>query len=111
MTTVLVGAFPPMIDRGIASVLADEGLDPVRAPSGVTPDAVRRARPCEVVVDLDDAAADSAARRLVVEFPGLPIVECSSSEPRLRVFPAYQFGESYESALTIPRLVEAIAGP
>ena len=110
MTTVLVGAFPPMIDRGLVCVLADEGIDAVHAPRGVTADAIRNVRPSAVVVDLDEVEG-VAVRRLVDEFPGLPVVECSSSEPLLRVFPAYHFGKSYEAPLTITGLVEAIAGP
>lgn len=111
MTTVLVGEFPPIIGLGLQHVFAEEGCHVVRSGRPFASATIDDVRPDAVVVDLDDAGASSAAEQLVDRYPGLPVVQCSSSTPRLRVFPAYKFGKSYDAPLTVRRLIEAVSGP
>lgn len=111
MTRVLVGEFHPLVELGLRRVLSDEGCCVVRDPRAISRRVVDDVRPDAVIVDLDDPAASSAAEGLVADYPGLPVLECSSSTPRLRVFPAYQFGKSYDVPLTIDGLIRAVAGP
>lgn len=111
MTRVLVGEFHPMVEFGLHRVLRDEGCCVVRDARVISHHVVDDVRPDAVIVDLDDSAASSAAEGLVSDYPGLPVLECSSSTPLLRVFPAYQFGKSYDVPLTIDGLIRAVSGP
>ena len=110
MTRVLVGEFHPMVAVGLHHLFAGEGWAVVNDRRGLTAAVIRDVRPDAVVVDLDDHHATSAAERLAGDFPSLPIVECSSSMPRLRVFPAPRSEPSRDLPLTLDLLLRAVNG-
>lgn len=110
MTRVFVGEFHPMVAVGLHHLFAGEGWAVVNDRRGPTPAAIRDVQPDAVVVDLDDHLATSAAEGLAGDFPSLPIVECSSSTPRLRVFPAPRSEPPRDLLLTVDQLVRAVIG-
>ncbi len=111
MTHVLIGEFDTIVDIGLRHVLAEEGCEVATHTRELTSSVINRISPDAVVVDLDDDAVTTSAERLIADYPGLPIVEMSSSTPRLRVFPAYRFGKSYDVPLSVESLITAVTGP
>jgi hypothetical protein len=109
MTRVLVGEFHPMVSVGLHHLFAGEGWSVVSDRRPLTPAVIHDVRPDAVVVDLDDNLATSAAEDLADDFPSLPIVECSSSTPHLRVFPAPRSSPSHDLPLTVDLLIRAVA--
>lgn len=110
MTCVLVGEFHPMVAVGLHHLFAGEGWSVVSDRRALTPSVIREVCPDAVVVDLDDRRATSAAECLADDFPSLPIVECSSTAPHLRVFPAPRSEPPHDLPLTIDLLLRAVTG-
>lgn len=111
MTQVLIGEFHTIVDIGLRHVLAEEGCEVTTHARELTGSVISQVAPDAVVVDLDDGSVAASAEELISEYPGLPIVQMSSSRPRLRVFPAYRFGKSYEVPLSVESLISAVTGP
>lgn len=108
MTRVLISEFDTIVGLGIREVLRDGGCEVISRRGSLTADVVQEIAPDAMVVDMDDRQAADRIHQLRRRFPGIPYVECSSAEARMRVFPAHRFGESYEAPLSSDLLVRAV---
>lgn len=107
MTRVLITEFSTIVGLGVREVLAEGGCEIVSRSGSLTEEMISEVGPNAVVVDVDAIPA-AGTEQLVSAFPGIPFVECSSTRARMRVFPAYRFGESYCADFTPDVLVEAV---
>ncbi|MFK8024814.1 MAG: hypothetical protein AB8G26_12710 [Ilumatobacter sp.] len=108
MTRVLINEFDTIVGLGICEVLREGGCEVIMRRGAITPELIETLEPDAMVVDMDDRDSVACVKQLQAHFPGIPYVECSSAEARIRVFPAYRFGESYEAPLSIDLLVHAV---
>lgn len=111
MIRVLMSEFEPIIGRGLRNVLEEGGCELVTNPRALSPAVVGDVKPDAVVVDMDHANVTAAIQSLAKAFPGIAIVECSSSDARMRVFPAYRSGKSFDLPLSAETLIRAVTGP
>ena len=108
MTRVLISEFETIVGLGIREVLSDEGCEIIARRGSLTRDVIHEVRPDALVIDMDDLDEVARPGGLINEFPGIPLVACSSSDTRMRVFPAYRFGESYDAPLSSELLIRAV---
>lgn len=64
--------------------------------------------PDVVVLDLDAAGSGPLARSISTSFPAVTVVACSSDRPRMRVYPAFHRGESYDAPLEFDALIGVV---
>jgi DNA-binding NarL/FixJ family response regulator len=110
VTRVLINDFDTIVGLGLRDVLTDRGCEVVTGRATLTPAMLADLRPDAIVVDMDDTEVTAAAEALIDEFPGIRIVECSSAQPVMRVFPAYRFGKSLDLPLDPDTLYDAVTG-
>ncbi len=108
MTRVLVTDFDAIVGLGVREVLIEGGCDVISSHQLLDRALIVEVRPDALVVDMDDHATVSRAEALVGDFPGMPLVECSSSIPLMRVFPGDGTGESFEVLLSAADLIQAV---
>jgi DNA-binding NarL/FixJ family response regulator len=107
---VLVGDFGVIAQLGLTELLAELGFEMV-AEQGEGErflERVEELRPDVVVLDLDTEEGSRLAVRIASVFAAIKVVACSTDEPRMRVFPRFHGGESYESHLNPDLLSDAI---
>ncbi len=110
MTRVLISEFESIVGLGLCDLLIDRGCEVLTNRRSLTAELIDDLRPDALIVDMDDRAASAAAEQLIGRFPGIPIVQCSSANPVMRVFPAYRFGKSIDLPLSAESLVSAVKG-
>jgi hypothetical protein len=110
MTRVLISAFDTIVGLGLCDLLVDRGCEVLTNHRSLTPELIDDLRPDALIVDMDDCAVSAAAEELIDRYPGIPIVQCSSASPVMRVFPAYRFGKSIDLPLSAESLVSAVTG-
>lgn len=108
MSRVLISEFDTIVGLGVCEVLREGGCEVITRRGTLTPDVVRAIDPDALVIDMDDERTVADVEGLRAHFPGIAYVECSSSQARMKVFPAYRFGESYEAHLSTDLLVRAV---
>lgn len=109
---VLLGEFGGIFRAGLADLLREAGctvLPDEPALDGIF-ERVAAEAPAVIVLDLDGERAEETARSLVISFPALTVIACSSVELRMRVYPPFHGGESYLSQLSPDLLVRASTG-
>lgn len=113
MTRVLLGHFGAVVKLGLEDLFAVEDMEVVTAPHTVSAmlEAVADGAPDVVLLDLDSRGVQRVVGKIARKFPEVKIVACSSTEPSMRVYPAYRQDQSYESALSPEALVEALKSP
>lgn len=110
MTRVLISAFDTIVGLGLCDLLVDRGCEVVTNNRSLTAELINDVQPDALVVDMDNCTESAAAEGLINRFPGIPIVQCSSANPVMRVFPAYRFGKSVDLPLSAESLVSAVTG-
>lgn len=111
MARVLLGDFGTIVRLGLGEVLEEEGVQLVgeEMSSHNVVDRLIATLPDVVVLDMDDRSGGlDLARRIAREYPAIKVIACSSREPRMRVFPPFHRGESYDEHLLPERFVRAI---
>jgi DNA-binding NarL/FixJ family response regulator len=112
VSRVLLGDFGVIANLGLIDLLAELGFDVVIEET--EPDEflerVGQLRPDVVVLNLDAEENSRLATRIATVYTEVKVVACSTDEPRMRVFPRYHRGESYESDLSPDLLGDAIRG-
>lgn len=113
MTRVLLGQFGAVVKLGLEDLFATEDLDVKTAPAAMTEmlDAVAEDAPDVVLLDLDSQGVPRVVGEIARRFPQVKVVACSSTEPSMRVYPAYRQNEFYESPLSPQSLVMALKSP
>lgn len=108
MTTVLMDHFGDLLLAGFADILHGEDVHVLEACGADFVQCVADAMPDAVVLDLDRDGRHELAFRLAARFPALTVVACSSRAPRMRVYPRFHHGESYDSELAPDLLSGAV---
>ena len=108
MRRILFGDFGAVARAGVEDVLRGEDVEARQCPNEELLARLDDRRPDVVVLDLDRPATPQLAERLVRTFPGLTVVACSTRRPRMRVYPPFHEGESYESELDLGDLATAV---
>lgn len=110
MSRVLIGHFGKIVRLGLQELLDEEGMDVVadERPDREIFEDVVETLPDVVVLDLDADGNDTIAKRIARTFPSVTVIACSSVEPRMRVFPRFHLGESYEAQLSPAGFVDAV---
>jgi CheY-like chemotaxis protein len=96
---VLFGDFGGVVRAGFDAVLRGECVEVLQADGRDVVTRLLEALPEVVVLDLDAPGTDELVRHLVLEFPALTVVACSTRRPVMRVYPPFHHGESYDSQL------------
>jgi len=107
---VLVGDFGAIARLGLEAFLDEEGFEVVareHAPRQLF-SLLTAVHPDVVVLDLDNEWGPELARRIISVHPGIKVIACSAEHPTMRVYPPFQNGASYESALSPELLAEAV---
>lgn len=112
MASVLVGDFGAVMRLGLLGVLSDAQIACVAE----TGDDRRRgllrrldaSGPDVVVVDWDDRRYQAVTASVLARQPDVTVIACSSERLAIRVLPAQQGREPYESELSAQGLVEAV---
>ena len=108
---VLITEFESIVEIGVRDLLVAGGCEVIGPHSSLNRSLISELRPDAVVVDMDDLETSAVAEGLIPEFPGIPLVECSSSTLRMRVFPAYRFGKSVDLPMSADLLIQAVTYP
>jgi DNA-binding NarL/FixJ family response regulator len=112
MTRVLIGELGAIVELGLRELLRRESdceivAEPTAADQMLAE--LESAHPDVVLLDLDDShASTDLAMAISSSHPGVKIIACSSSEPRMRVFPPFHNGESYVARMSPELLIEAV---
>lgn len=109
MTRVLIGEFGAIERLGIERLLVDEGCEVLAGPESELDlfNEVAAQMPDVVVTRMNGDQANVLAA-IAEDFPSVKVIACSSCTPTMRVYPPFRHGESYDTPLSSPLLVEAI---
>lgn len=108
MTRVLLGEFGPLCSLGYREFLAAAGVEIVEASGVEIVQQFVEALPDVVLLDGDAADSDKIVGQIVLRFPSVMVITCSSVRPTMRIFPPRHYGESYTTALEPALLTSAI---
>lgn len=108
MRRVLLGDFGAIVRAGLDDLLRAQDVEVVHTDEAGLLRQLVDALPDVVVLDLDREGTADLVDRIVREFPALKVVACSSRRPRMRVYPPFHRGESYETVLDAESLVRAV---
>lgn len=112
MTRVLIGELGAIVKLGLRELLGSTaGCEIVGEPTAADQllAELDSSEPDVVLLDLDDThASTDLAMAISAAHPAVKVIACSSSEPRMRVFPAFHNGESYVARMSPEKLIEAV---
>ena len=100
MAKVAVGDFDAMLAIGIRDVVSASRMDVIHRPTDAMLDYLRDCLPRLIVLDASAPGSAEVVRRIVTEHPSIQVVTCSAADPRLRVYPPFHHGESFEASLS-----------
>ena len=112
MKRVLLGELGAIVKLGLRELIRSESdceiVSEPNAGSDVL-DELDSTHPDVVLLDLDDShASTDLAMAISASHPAVKVIACSSSEPRMRVFPPFHHGESYVARMSPEILIEAV---
>ena len=108
MTRVLMGDFSVLHRLGLEDILRVDGIELMDTAGTDVLARLLEALPDVIVLDLDKGTTGDLVHVIVHRFPMVKVVACSSSHPRMRVFPPLHYGEFYESDLDPALLTSAV---
>ncbi|MEM7092084.1 MAG: hypothetical protein AAF567_03710 [Actinomycetota bacterium] len=112
MKRVLIGELGGIVTLGLRELIHnDDGCRIVGepCPPANVLEEITEHRPDVVLLDLDDSQRSrETATAIISAHPAVKVIACSSSEPRMRVFPPFHRGESYIARMSPEQLIDAL---
>jgi DNA-binding NarL/FixJ family response regulator len=107
---VLLGHFGSVLRMGLDDLLRERGYDVVAedAPDETLVDRLLDALPDVVMLDLDSEHGSETARAISAAFPAVKVVAFSANGQRMRIFPRFHRGESYDMTLSTEGLLDTV---
>ncbi len=112
MRRILIGELGAIVKLGLEELIRSDRECEIVAEPGAPDEVLEQVgttKPDVVLLDLDDAPiARQLAQTIASTHPAVKVIACSSSEPRMRVFPPFHHGESYIARMSPELLIEAV---
>ena len=112
MRRVLIGELGAIVNLGLHDLIGGDNdcqiVAESTAPASVL-DELEATKPDVVLLDLDDTETSRELAMAITDtHPSVKVIACSSTEPRMRVFPAFHRGESYVARMSPDLLIAAV---
>ncbi len=112
MRRVLIGELGAIVNLGLQELIGGDSECQIVAEStapGAVLNELEATHPDVVLLDLDDTEVSRELARVISDsHPSVKVIACSSTQPRMRVFPPYHHGESYVARMSPDLLIEAV---
>ncbi len=107
---VLLGHFGSVVRIGLGELLSEGGYEVLaeETPDETLIERLVDALPDVVMLDLDSEHGSQTAQAISAAFPSVKVVAFSANHQRMKVFPRFHGGESYDMTLSTEGLLDIV---